>query len=330
MEKKRLETKVGLFVLLGVVLVAVLMIQFSKGTSVFRGTYQLMMHSRNVGDLKPRASILMSGVQIGSVSAIELAPDGRSVTIHLRIYKDYLIHDNARFVIESSGFLGDKYVAIVPNENQDGIPVLTNGAPVDCEEPFNLQEVARSAAGFIQRLDTTAKKLDDAVVDVRRYALNEQTLTNLAITIADLRATSERAISTVGDLDALIATNGPTLSHSVSNFCAFSDEIKQFGNSLGGVLETNAPGVAASVKNFEDSTAILKSILADVQAGKGLAGTVIYNEQLATNVAQIVQNLSITTSNLNRVGLWGILWSRKPLNPPAAPVLVSPKASTPH
>ncbi len=53
--KSRLETKVGLFVFIGLVLLAVLLIQFSKGTSLFRGTYDLRLHARNVGGLKPRA-----------------------------------------------------------------------------------------------------------------------------------------------------------------------------------------------------------------------------------------------------------------------------------
>ena len=39
----------------------------------------------------------------------------------------------------------------------------SNGADVECEAPFNLQEIARAAAGFIQRIDETAKKLDAAV-----------------------------------------------------------------------------------------------------------------------------------------------------------------------
>ena len=83
MDKSRLETKVGLFVLVGLVLLAVLLIQFSKGTSLFRGTYELRMQAANVGGLKPRASVLLSGVQIGAVSDIELAPDTKSVTIVL-------------------------------------------------------------------------------------------------------------------------------------------------------------------------------------------------------------------------------------------------------
>ena len=55
MEKSRLEIKVGVFVLIGLVLVAIVLIQFSKGTSLFRGTYELRLHATNVGGIKQRA-----------------------------------------------------------------------------------------------------------------------------------------------------------------------------------------------------------------------------------------------------------------------------------
>ena len=44
---------------------------------------------------------------------------------------------------------------------------------------------------------------------------------------------------------------------------------------------------------------------------KGLAGTVLRNDQLATNVDNIAANLSVTTSNLNRLGLWHFLWHKE-------------------
>ena len=65
MEKSRLETKVGLFVLFGLVLLGVLMIQFSKGTSLFRGTYTVRLHTDNVGGLKQKSSVLLAGVAVG-------------------------------------------------------------------------------------------------------------------------------------------------------------------------------------------------------------------------------------------------------------------------
>jgi hypothetical protein len=52
--------------------------------------------------------------------------------------------------------------------------------------------------------------------------------------------------------------------------------------------------------------------MTDLQSGKGLAGEVLQNERLATNVQTITANLAITTSNLNRAGLWGILWAPPP------------------
>src|SRR5271170_835948 len=133
MEKTRLEIKVGSFVLIGLALLAVLIIQFSKGTSVFRGTYDLRLHANNVGGLKPRAGVLLAGVQVGSVSDIKLADDGKSVTILLKIYKEFKIYHDARFVIEQAGFLGDQYVSVIPTTNSP--PLLQDGADVPCQEP---------------------------------------------------------------------------------------------------------------------------------------------------------------------------------------------------
>ena len=312
MEKSRLETKVGLFVFVGLALLAVLLIQFSKGTSIFRGTYELRLHAANVGGLKPRAGVLLSGVQVGGVSDIQLAEDGKSVTILLKIYKSCKIYHDARFVIEQSGFLGDQYVSVIPTSNSP--PVLQNGADVECQEPFNLLEVARSASGFIQRIDDTAKKLDASITDLRRVVLNEQTLTNFTVAINNLRSVSEQAMGAVGDFDALIATNGSQVSLAVSNVVFLSQDLIRLADSAQGVVTTNSPEISAAIKNIESSTEVLKKLADDLQSGQGLAGAALQNEQLATNVQVVAYNLAIASSNLNRLGLWHFLWHHEPLS----------------
>ncbi|HUA69377.1 MAG TPA: MlaD family protein [Candidatus Saccharimonadales bacterium] len=324
MEKSRLEIKVGLFVMVGLVLLAVLLIQFSKGTSIFRGTYELRLHASNVGGLKQRASVLLAGVQVGNVSGIQLAPDGKSVTIFLRIYKDYKIYHDARFVIEQSGFLGDQYVAVIPTANQP--PVFQDGANVECEAPFNLQEVARSASGFIQRIDETAKKLDAAVSDVRRLVLNEETLTNFADAVGNLRAVTEQATNTVASINALVATNGAQIDLAVSNVVFFSRDLISLSSQTHDLISTNGPEIAAAISNVEASTEDLKRLMDDLRSGQGLAGAVLKNEQLSTNVQAIAANLAITTSNLNEFGLWHILWRHEA--PPTR--TTSPAVLTPH
>jgi phospholipid/cholesterol/gamma-HCH transport system substrate-binding protein len=310
MDKSRLEIKVGLFVLIGLALLALLMVQFSKGTSLFRGTYTLKLHAGNIGGLKAKTGVLLAGVQVGTVSEVKLDPSGTNVTIRLEIYKNYTIYHDARFVIESAGFLGDQYVSIIPTTNAP--PALQDGDVVQCQPPFNLQEVARGAAGFIARMDATAKKLDDSVADLRARVLNAQTLAEFSTSITNLKLFTEQALDTVQDINTMVNTNGAQVGVAVSNAVLFSSDLIQLSDSAKAVLATNRVNLNQATRDLADSTAILKQLATDVQSGRGLAGTVLQNPQLATNVQAIAANLAITSSNLNRLGLWGILWSHKP------------------
>src|SRR5262245_21660685 len=322
MNKSRLEWKVGLFVLIGIIVLAALLLQFSKGVTFPGQTYTIKLRTPNVGGLKTKSQVLMAGVQVGTISEVSLSPHGTNVTISLKILNRYQIHKDARFVIEQAGFLGDQYVAILPTRNAGDI--FREGDIAVTEPPFNLQEVARSAAGFLQRIDETAVRLNDAIADVRRLVLNEQTLTNLSVAVGNIRMVSERALGTMDNLDALISTNSPALGHASSNLVVFTEELKGFSTGLGSILATNSDQIHNAVKNIESSTTVLKTVLDELQAGKGLAGALLKNEQLADSVSQIANNLSITSSNLNRLGLWGILWQRKP---PKANALSEPARS---
>ncbi len=310
MENKRLELKVGFFVFIGLVLLALLLIAFSKGTSVFRGTYAVRLVAVNVGGLKLRASVLLAGVQVGSVTGITLAPDGKSVTIDLNIYNGTTIYNDANFEIQQAGFLGDNYVAILPTANQGS--VITNSEVVNCEPPFDMLAVARSATGFIQRVNDTVSKIETSVAQLQRTVLNGQTLTNLSVAIANIRAASDQANGFAAGLNSMVATNGEQVHSAVSNIVFFSHELTQLAANANGVVATNGVAIAGAVTNLQDATATLKQIADDMHAGKGLAGTVLENQELATNVQDTVNNLAIATSNLNEFGLWHFLWHHEP------------------
>jgi phospholipid/cholesterol/gamma-HCH transport system substrate-binding protein len=317
MDKSRLEIKVGLFTFIGLALLTLALFMFSKGVSLFHDTYELRLHASNVGGLKERAGVLLAGVQVGSVSTIRLAEDGRSVTILLKIHNRNKIYHDARFVIEMSGFLGDQYVSVIPTSNAP--PVLVNGDEVNCQEPFNLQEVARSTSGFIKRIDDTAKKLDDSVTDLRRVVLNEQTLTNFSVAMYNMRTFSEQALGAVNDINTLVATNGALVNLAVSNLVFFSQEMIQLAGSAQTLLATNGTDITTAVKNIESSTEVLKSLMNDIKSGKGFAGTMLQNQQFSTNMEAMANNLTVASSNLNRLGLWRFLWHKEPLPATNAP-----------
>lgn len=323
MEKARLELKVGVFVLVSLLLLAALLIGFSKGVTRFARTYDLKLRTTDVGGIKRGANVLMAGYPIGNVNGLALSSNGESVILTLQIKLAHRVRTNAIFVIEQSGFLGDQFVAIYPDPDRTA-RFFEAGEEATCPPPFNLQQTARDASGFIKRIDETARKLDAAIADIRRLVLNEATLVQVSNTLSSLRVASGRAVTTVDNINALVETNAPIISQSVSNVAFFSEQLSLFSGSLNTLLATNADEITTTLQSVEASAVLLKQLLEDLRAGKGPAGRLLGDEQMAANLAQIAQNLSVTTSNLNRFGLWRILWKPKQAatnRPPAAPVM---------
>ena len=131
--------------------------------------------------------------------------------------------------------------------------------------PFNLQEVARSAGGFLQRIDETAKKLNDAIADVRKYVFNEHTLTNLSAAVVNMRVVSEHALIAVDNVNSVVATNTTSIAAAVSNLVYFSEQLNDFAGALNGVVSTNGAQLTSAMKNIESSTMVLKNVLNDVE-----------------------------------------------------------------
>ncbi len=310
MNEQKFHWKVGFFVCLGLVLIAALMLNFSKTLSLWKPTYTVNLKSSNVGGIKPQAAVLLAGVQVGTVVETDLGGDGKSVNIKLKIYERYKVHDDARFSIDALGFLGDKYVAITPTKFAG--KVLSNGDVVTAEEPFDFQEAAKASLGLIQRVDLMTKRLNEAIARIDRIILNEQTLTNLAITVANFRAVSEKAMTTVTGIDDIFQTNSIGLQTSVSNLVLFSRQLNRIGEDLHLLVVTNQSEVSVAVKNLQSATFTAKDVMADVRAGKGLVGGLLTDEALKENLYSTLSNLSTLSSNLNKYGL--LYKPKKPKN----------------
>lgn len=300
--------KVGLFVLAGLVLAALMVVRFSKGTG-FSSTYELNLKASNAGGIIPGASVLMAGVPIGSVSAIRLAPDGSSVTMVASIYERYRISSNAVFGIATVGFLGDRYIGVSPGPNEKGEPsgYLQPGDVVKVEQPFDLSVVAASATDLMERLSGTVGQLSNSVERLNASVMSGNSLSNLTATITNFRAMSERALAAVGNLDTFVTNNTASLSSSIDSFGEFTEKLNLVTLELQGTLATNRAAITEVVKNLETATDKINDILAGVEEGKGLAGNLLHNDEMAKNTALMLSNFMVLSSNLNTEGLWRVI-----------------------
>ena len=311
--KTKTEWKVGLFLTISLVVTAALVINFSKGTSPLTKIYTIHLTTKNVDGLVRNAVVMMAGVPVGRISAIHLNTDSYTVTLDAKIKAEYQIRGDAKFFIETAGFLGDKYIGVIPGDNK--LPPLENGDKVICQESFDLVRAARSATDLMDELKTVASQITNIVNRIDSKLLDEQTLTNLAAGLSNLREISAEASATIAGVNQLILSNTPPINAAIENVVTFSEQLKDAGGDMQNLVATNRVVIDESLANIKATTESLRNLVAAAERGEGLAGKLFSDQELAQNLSVLSSNLVDVSTKLNKGGLWSILWKDKAKKP---------------
>lgn len=121
MEKRSIELWVGLFVLAGILALAMLSFKVSNLSSAeVQDGYLVNARFENIGGLKTRAPITMAGVRIGRVSQISFDKEKYQAVVAMNIDGRYRnIPDDSSASILTSGLLGEQYISISPGGSEE-------------------------------------------------------------------------------------------------------------------------------------------------------------------------------------------------------------------
>lgn len=113
-QTRSVEIGTGLFVLLGMSALFFLTTQTTGGGNFSAAeTYEVEARFGNVGSLKSRAPVSMSGVTIGRVISVVFDPDTLEAKVVLVIDSQYdRIPDDSDASILTSGLLGSQYIGL--------------------------------------------------------------------------------------------------------------------------------------------------------------------------------------------------------------------------
>src|SRR5215813_10096609 len=113
--ERGLEFKVGIFVFIGCVALAGLVVKFGRLGEGVKTYYQINVKFQDASGLLKGSDVLLGGAKIGRVSGgPRLVASGQGVDVPLRIYDYVKIAAGSRFTVGSTGLLGDKFIAITP------------------------------------------------------------------------------------------------------------------------------------------------------------------------------------------------------------------------
>jgi len=113
-QTRSVELGTGLFVVLGFAALFFLTTQ-TTGSETFSGaeTYEVQARFQNVGNLKTRAPVSMSGVTIGRVRSVELDPEQLNAVVTFAIDNRYdEIPDDSDASILTAGLLGSQFIGL--------------------------------------------------------------------------------------------------------------------------------------------------------------------------------------------------------------------------
>lgn len=113
-QTRSVELGTGLFVLLGMSALFFLTTQTTGGdTFSASDTFELEARFENVGSLKRRAPVSMSGVTIGRVTSVAFDPERLDAKVTLVIDAQYdKIPDDSDASILTAGLLGSQYIGL--------------------------------------------------------------------------------------------------------------------------------------------------------------------------------------------------------------------------
>jgi phospholipid/cholesterol/gamma-HCH transport system substrate-binding protein len=206
-----LETTVGIFLLFGIGIICTLILFFGEVQDIFKPTYNLIVQFPDASGLLKGSDVYLSGAVIGKVTTDpHPIPDKQLVEVHLKIDSVVRLRKDARYVIGSSGLLGDRFVDVQPVQypsntpDDQKAPYIENGATVPGAETADLSKLADSAEPLIQRANDIAAHLDDMINRLNNDVLSSSSDADLKETISKLREMVDNGDSMVKNANDLL------------------------------------------------------------------------------------------------------------------------------
>ncbi|NOZ09729.1 MAG: outer membrane lipid asymmetry maintenance protein MlaD [Gammaproteobacteria bacterium] len=119
-QRQVMEAWVGIFVVMGLAAFGVLALKVGNLSSAdVADAYQIEARFDNIGGLKVRSRVTLSGVRIGRVKEIYVDPSDYRAVVILDIAGRYTnLPADSTAVIQTAGILGEQYVALDPGGDE--------------------------------------------------------------------------------------------------------------------------------------------------------------------------------------------------------------------
>lgn len=291
--------KLGLFVLVGLVLLITGLYLIGKDTNLFSRNYILKARFSNVEGLISGNNVRFGGIQIGTIKRVKFLSDS-VIEVSMTISDDMstLIKKNDVASIGTDGLMGNKIVNITPSKTPGPLAVENDVLPV--RESPSTEAMLNTLAGTNENLAILTGELKKTIQQINtsenlKTLLHDRRIPeSVLVSLNNIQLATEKANSTVADLHTIIADvkSGKGSVGELLRDSTFSTELNKAVTGLH-AIEARVDTLGQQLSN------LVMTIQKDLATGKGPVPAALHDSLMVGKVHSILTHLDTSTVMLN-------------------------------
>jgi len=294
-ERKIANAKLGALVLASMIFLVFSLYLIGKNQNIFGSSIRVIAEMKNVNGLLPGNNIRFKGMDVGTVSHIEMLNDS-IIHVELLIHKSMqpFIKNNSKTTINTDGLMGNKILHINPVGGDAATlepgDILYALPQIDTDE---MLETLHSTGNYLEKTLINLSQITDK--------LNESEALWSLLTEPDLVNDINIAIREFKDAGA----NAAEITESGKNIINSFEKGDGIVNSLftDSIMNSNFETTLIQLQNTSAEAAEMignmNLLLDNIQKGEGTAGLILEDSVFRQQVDQTLQNLESSTYKLN-------------------------------
>ena len=273
MRKMGTETKVGIFVLLGIIVLTFMTVTVGKFQLGKEAGYRVYAVFDSAAGVDRNSPVRIAGVHVGTVEGISL--EGGKAKVALRIPPAVQLYEDARAYLRAEGLLGERYVEISPGSEdkprleEEGL--VQQGAP-----PVTLDQVLSRLGGIGEDFEDVLKPLGQILKGIEPEKVGR--------VVSNFEAFSR-------DLPPLVADARETLG----SFKNITTKLERGEGTLGKLLTEEE-----AYQEIKRTLVAMRDVAEKVQRGEGILGKLISDEEAYEDIRKTLVAMRDVAGKLQR------------------------------
>ncbi len=300
----KLETKVGAFFIVAIVVLGTLILRMEK-LDLFGGRSQnrLVTEFDQVAGLSLQSAIRVAGVRVGAVTAIDL--DGKRARVTLGLPREFPVYKDASASLSSIGILGEKYIELDPGHPEAG-PLPQDGT-IPSKVGMGLDNLMEALGGITKDVKGVTAALNESVGGEQGRQKLDEIVDNVRVLTGEFRAMAQENHGTINTTLANVQEITGDLKERLP---LLAKQFEDLGRNLNDLVAENRPEINGVITDVHKLTASLqttadniRSITTKLDQGEGTIGKLLTDDSTVKKLNAAVDNVNEMVSGFRSLDL---------------------------